>query len=62
VRIRVDEDVCKRHGQCTFVAPNVFQLDANAHLNYDSAPDESDRESIQDAVDVCPEQSITILD
>jgi ferredoxin len=60
VRVIVDRDKCQDHGQCTFAAPDVFHLDDDGHLVYVAEPDDSQRESVEDASDVCPVQAITV--
>ncbi|MCY9784262.1 ferredoxin [Nocardiopsis sp. EMB25] len=60
MQVVVDMNKCKDHGQCVFAAPDIFQLDAEAHLTYVSDPDESLRADAEDAADVCPLQAIRI--
>jgi ferredoxin len=62
MRVVVDPDKCADHGQCVFAAPEVFQLDENGKLVYRSDPDESLRDLVEEAADVCPLQAITIED
>ncbi|MGW7414046.1 ferredoxin [Streptomyces sp. NPDC054863] len=62
MKVVVDIDICKDHGQCVFAAPEVFQLDDGGKLVYVAQPDESLREDVEDAADVCPLQAITIED
>lgn len=62
MRIVVDLEVCQDHGQCVFVAPDVFHLDENGRLGYVPDPDESLRDVVEDAADVCPLQAIRIAD
>ncbi|MFF0741597.1 ferredoxin [Streptomyces sp. NPDC004111] len=62
MKVVVDMDICQDHGQCVFAAPEVFRLDDNGKLVYVAEPDESLREDIEDAADVCPLQAITIED
>jgi ferredoxin len=60
LRVVVDPDKCADHGQCVFAAPEVFQLDDNGKLVYEPLPDESLRDLVDEAADVCPMQAITI--
>ena len=61
IKVIVDRDVCQNHGQCVFAAPQVFELDEEGELVVlDDEPDESLREAVEEAVDVCPVQAITI--
>lgn len=62
MKVIVDMDVCKDHGQCVFSAPEVFQLNEEGRLVYNAEPDESLREAVEEAADVCPLQAITIED
>jgi ferredoxin len=61
VKVYVDRDKCADHGQCVFAAPEVFQLDPDGKLVYDAHElDESLRDVVEEAADVCPLQAITI--
>ncbi|MFJ2031134.1 ferredoxin [Streptosporangium sp. NPDC087985] len=60
MKVIVDMDVCKDHGQCVFSAPEVFQLSENGRLVYVSDPDDALRDAVEEAADVCPLQAITI--
>ncbi|SDQ34823.1 ferredoxin [Thermostaphylospora chromogena] len=62
MKVIVDMDVCQDHGQCVFAAPEVFQLNENGRLVYVAEPDESLREAVEEAADVCPLQAITVED
>ncbi|WP_433223659.1 ferredoxin [Microtetraspora malaysiensis] len=62
MKVVVDMDVCKDHGQCVFSAPEVFQINENGRLAYVAEPDESLRDAVEEAADVCPLQAITIED
>jgi ferredoxin len=61
LKVIVDDDVCQNHGQCVFAAPQVFELDEDGELVVlDDEPDESLRDAVEEAADVCPVQAITI--
>jgi ferredoxin len=61
MKVVVDMDMCQDHGQCCFAAPEVFQLDAAGHLVVlVTDPDESLRDKVEEAADVCPMQAITV--
>jgi ferredoxin len=61
MKVVVDLDMCQDHGQCCFAAPGVFQLDAAGHLVVlVTDPDESLRDDVEEAADVCPMQAITV--
>ncbi len=61
MKVVVDMAVCQDHGQCCFAAPEVFQLDdAGKLVVLIESPDESLRDKVEEAADVCPLQAITI--
>ncbi len=60
MKVTVDHELCDYHGQCTLSAPAVFKLVAPKQLDYDAAPEESQRDIVPDAVDACPMQAISI--
>lgn len=62
MHVIVDMDVCQNHGQCSFAAPDVFQINDVGQLEYQEFPDDAHREAVEDAVDVCPVQAIRIAD
>lgn len=62
MKVIVDMNKCQDHGQCVFAAPEVFRLNDEGHLEYESNPDDSLREAVEEAADVCPLQAITIQD
>ncbi len=62
MKVVVDPAKCADHGQCVFAAPEVFQLDENGKLVYEPHPDESLRDAVEEAMDVCPLQAIEIED
>ena len=71
MRIAVDLKTCENHGQCTYVAPDVFSLDADGHLSFRlQAQDEyrsgdlaeDIRDSVDDAIGMCPVQAIRELE
>jgi ferredoxin len=61
IKVVVDRDVCQDHGQCVFAAPQVFELDEEGKLVVlQEEVDESQRDVVEEAADVCPVQAITI--
>ena len=60
VKISVDMDKCQNYGQCCFEAEDVFKLDADGNLEYSKEVDESRRDDVVSAADVCPMQAITV--
>lgn len=71
MRIAVDLRQCENHGQCTFLAPDVFSLDEDGRLSFRAEADEEyvsgdlDQglaEDIEEAIDMCPVQAIRRAD
>ncbi|MEU6113492.1 ferredoxin [Streptomyces sp. NPDC047117] len=62
MKVVVDMNKCQDHGQCVFAAPEVFRLDEGGRLAYVSDPDDTLREDVEEAADVCPLQAIRIED
>ena len=55
--LTIDRDRCMGSGQCTFYAPNTFDLDdLSIAIVTDDNGDPDDK--IQQAIDVCPTRSI----
>lgn len=62
MKISVDLTLCQDHGQCVFVSPDVFSFGADGRLVWIDDPGDAQRESVEDAADVCPMQAITVED
>lgn len=71
MRFTVDLKKCQDHGQCTYSAPALFALDDLGKLKfreeatelYESEEvDESERDDLEEAADVCPMQAIEVQD
>lgn len=60
MNISVDRSVCQNHGQCAIAAPDVFEIDDDGELRYESAPADDFADDVEDAADVCPVQAITV--
>jgi ferredoxin len=61
IKVVVDRDVCQNHGQCVFSAPQVFELDDDGELvQLQDEVDESLRDAVEEAADVCPVQAISV--
>ena len=61
ITVTVDMTKCQHYGQCCFEAPTVFELDAEGKLQVlQHEVDESLREQVEAAADVCPMQAITL--
>jgi ferredoxin len=59
VKVNVDRDLCCSNGLCVVAAPDVFKLE-DIELEYDPEPDDSQRAQVEEAVEMCPTQAITI--
>jgi ferredoxin len=62
MKVRVDMDLCESHGECCFVAPEIFELDDDDVLRYDENPPEELRPKARLAVSVCPVQAVFLDD
>lgn len=63
MKIVYDKEKCKLHAQCRGAAPELFDFAPDGSLVIlDPTPPEELREALQDAVDACPEQAISIED
>lgn len=62
MRVTVDLSLCQDHGQCAIAAPAVFTMNDDGKLEYNGNPDDSERDYVEEAADVCPAQAIFIED
>jgi ferredoxin len=62
MRVTVDLAKCQDHGQCAIAAPLVFTMNDDGKLEYNPNPDDSERDNVEEAVDVCPAQAILLED
>lgn len=63
MRIAVDFGLCEGFALCMSEAPEVFDVDDDAHLHVlTKNPPESARKRIETAVRACPKQAIKIED
>ncbi len=60
IKVFVDMDSCQGYGQCCFEAGDFFVLDDNGALTYSAEVDESRRDEVERAADVCPMQAISV--
>lgn len=59
--LTIDRDRCMGSGQCTFYAPNTFDLD-DLSIAVVIDPDGDPEDKIEMAIDVCPTRSIARTD
>ncbi len=62
MKISVDMKRCQDHGQCAIAAPDVFRINDEGRLEYESTADDSLLDEVEEAADVCPVQAIMLLD
>lgn len=60
ITITVDTNACQHYGQCCFEAGDIFQLDGNGQLIFQSQANDDRLEEVEQAVDVCPMQAISL--
>lgn len=62
MRVQVNMERCQHYGQCVFEAPNNFRLNDADLLEYEAEVDESYRDEVQLAIEVCPMQAISFAE
>jgi ferredoxin len=60
MKVHVDMNLCQSHGECAFVAPEVFELGDDDVLVWKEDVGEELREKVQQAVEACPMMAIRI--
>jgi ferredoxin len=60
IKVEVDMEKCQHYGQCVFEAPTVFKLNEDDKLEYVGEVDDSERDNVEAAADICPMQAIRI--
>jgi ferredoxin len=62
-KIDVDFDKCESNAVCMGIAPEIFEVRDDDFLYVlNETPDESERARVQEAVDRCPKQAISIVE
>ena len=63
MRVVVDYNLCESNAICMGLVPEVFEVrdDDNLYI-LDEHPPESMRSRLQEAVDRCPKQAISLVD
>jgi len=59
-RVHVDMNLCQSHGECVYVAPDIFELGDDDVLRWKEDVDESRRAAVEEAVNACPMMAISI--
>jgi ferredoxin len=63
MNVQIDSGRCAGHGSCVIICSSVFDLgDDGFGVVMEPNPDESQRPSVEAAVDNCPEQAISVTD
>jgi ferredoxin len=63
MNVKADRDRCIASGSCVVECPQVFALDDEGLVVVlDANPDESLREAVQSAADICPAACIDVED
>jgi ferredoxin len=55
-------NLCQSHGECTAVAPEIFELGDDDVLVWKEDVDDALREKAQEAADACPMLAIRVED
>jgi len=60
IKVIVDMNLCQSHGECVYAAPDVFELGDDDVLRWQEEVDDSRREALEEAVNVCPMMAIRL--
>jgi ferredoxin len=61
MKIEIDRDLCQLHGQCAFVAPELFRVENHVLIVESSVPDAL-RQKARTAAKVCPQLAIKLIE
>ena len=61
-RVLVDMNLCQSHGECVYVAPDIFELGDDDVLRWREVVTPEERELAQEAADACPMLAIRLED
>jgi ferredoxin len=61
-KVHVDMNLCQSHGECAYVAPEIFELGDDDVLQWEPEVDPALREKAEEAADACPMQAIRVED
>jgi ferredoxin len=61
-RVLVDMNLCQSHGECVYVAPDIFELGDDDVLRWKVDIDPSQRDAAIEAADACPMLAIRVED
>lgn len=60
MRVNVDMSLCESHGECVFLAPDVFSFDDDGTLRWSEQVDDARRAELERAARACPTLAIRI--
>ena len=59
-RVHVDMNLCQSHGECVYVAPDIFELGDDDVLRWREQISDDERDVAQEAADACPMLAIRL--
>jgi ferredoxin len=59
-RVHVDMNLCQSHGECVYVAPDIFELGDDDVLRWREDITDDERVPAQEAADACPMLAIRL--
>ena len=59
-RVHVDMNLCQSHGECVYVAPDIFELGDDDVLRWREDITDDERTVVQEAADACPMLAIRL--
>jgi ferredoxin len=59
-RVHVDMNLCQSHGECVYVAPDIFELGEDDVLRWREEISPEELELAQEAADACPMLAIRL--
>ena len=59
-RVHVDMNLCQSHGECVYVAPDIFELGDDDVLRWREEISLEERGLAQEAADACPMLAIRL--
>jgi len=62
MRVFVDSSVCRGHGVCVYLVPEVFSFGERGQVEILAQPGEERRDQVTEAARACPEGAIALID
>jgi ferredoxin len=60
MKVHVDMNLCQSHGECTYVAPDIFELGDDDVLVWKEDISDEQLDEAREAVEVCPMLAIRV--